>query len=399
MKNAVVVGAGVTGCSAALELARLGSSVTVLERSPRIGGKVLSYCCKATDSCSRCGVCLVHDTIAEAIRNPKIRFLPNASVKSVDGSGDKVTVKAVVSGPRIDLRACIDCGKCLSMCPERSISRYSRAGLVHYAVDLSTCRVAAGKECDLCTKACPVDAIDATKASIPVRVAADGVIVATGHGNFDPVVKPRLGYRRLPGVMTGFEAEQALVGRLDLGGQSVAFIQCVGSRDPSLGRNFCSAVCCAYALRMARVLKTRNPQSDVTVYYIDIQHFDKVQSAFRADVERAGVKLVRGIPSSVSPSDGRLALAIDDPATGAITALHDTVVLSAGMESADGAPEVAARFGLGRDAFGFFTAPAGLVRAAGTCVEPQDLFAAMASGRAAALDLAMAAREPAGAAR
>ena len=135
-----------------------------------------------------------------------------------------------------------------------------------------------------------------------VRVAADGVLVATGHENFDPVVKPRLGYRRLPGVMTGFEAEQALVGRLDLGGQSVAFIQCVGSRDPSLSRNFCSAVCCAYALRMARVLKHRNPQADVTVYYIDIQHFDKVQSAFRADVERAGVKLVRGIPSSVSPS-------------------------------------------------------------------------------------------------
>ena len=177
----------------------------------------------------------------------------------------------------------------------------------------------------------------------------------------------------------------------------MAFIQCVGSRDPSLCRNFCSAVCCAYALRMARVLKTRNPQADVTVYYIDIQHFDKVQSAFRADVERSGVKLVRGIPSSVSPSGGRLALAIDDPATGAITAVHDTVVLSAGMQSADGADEVAARFGLGRDAFGFFESAAGgdaagRVKAAGTCVEPQDMFAAMASGRAAALDLAGGAR-------
>src|SRR5512145_196865 len=109
MKNAVVVGAGVTGCSAALELARLGSSVTVLERSSRIGGKVLSYCCKATDSCSRCGVCIAHDTIAEAIRHPKIRFLPNASLESVDASGARVAVKAAVSGPRIDLRACIDC--------------------------------------------------------------------------------------------------------------------------------------------------------------------------------------------------------------------------------------------------------------------------------------------------
>jgi heterodisulfide reductase subunit A2 len=400
MKSALVVGAGVTGCSAALELARRGSSVTVLEQSSRIGGKVLSYCCKATDSCSRCGVCIAHDTIAEAIRHPKIRFLPNATLESVDASGARVAVKAAVRGARIDLRACIDCGKCLTACPQRAISRYSRAGLVQYAVDVSACRAAAGQECDLCAKVCPVDAIDLPKSSSAVRVAADGVLVATGHANFDPVIKPRLGYRRLPNVMTGFEAEQVLAGELDLGGgsgRSVAFIQCVGSRDPSLCRNFCSAVCCSYALRMARVLKTRNPQADVTVYYIDIQHFDKVQSAFRADVERSGVKLVRGIPSSVSPSGGRLALAIDDPATGAITAMHDTVVLSAGMQPADGADEVAARFGLGRDAFGFFDAAAGgdaagRILAAGTCVEPQDLFSAMSAGRAAALELEGAAR-------
>jgi heterodisulfide reductase subunit A-like polyferredoxin len=94
MKNALVVGAGVTGCSAALELARLGTSVTVLERSGRVGGKVLSYCCKATDLCSRCGVCVAHDAIAEAIRHPKIRFLPNATIEKVEDSGSRVAVMA-----------------------------------------------------------------------------------------------------------------------------------------------------------------------------------------------------------------------------------------------------------------------------------------------------------------
>ncbi len=406
MKNALVVGAGVTGCSAALELARHGRNVTILERSGRIGGKVLSYCCKATDSCSRCGVCIAHETIAEAIRHPKIRFIPNAAIESVDDSGTRVAVKAAISGPWIDLRACIDCGKCAEACPEKSISRYSRGGLVQYSVDASACRLSSGGACTACAKACPVDAIDASKPKRALRVFADGALVATGHETFDPVVKPRLGYRRLAGVMTGLEAEQALAGRLDLGGQSVAFVQCVGSRDPSLGRNFCSSVCCAYALRMARVLKTRSPSTDVTVYYIDIQHFDKAQSAFRADVERVGVKLVRGIPSSVSPSGGRLALAIDDPATGSTTALHDTVVLSVGMRSADGAGDVAGLFGLERNEFGFFSAEAESVggkdggkdgaagsgsatrrRAAGTCVEPQGMIEAMASGRAAALEL------------
>jgi heterodisulfide reductase subunit A len=388
MKSALVVGAGVTGCSAALELARGGTSVTVLERTGRVGGKVLSYCCKATDSCSRCGVCIAHDLLAETIRQPRIRFLTNAAVASVDDAVARVAVRAVVRGPRIDLRTCIDCGNCVAACPDRVISRYSRGGLVQYAVDVSACRAAAGQECHACAKSCPVGAIDAAGGVKSVRISTDGILVATGHDNFDPVVKPRLGYRRLPNVITGFEAEQALADRLDLGSGSVAFIQCVGSRDPSLDRNFCSAVCCSYALRMARVLKTRRPASDVTVYYIDIQHFDKVHTAFRADVERTGVRFVRGIPSSVSPMGGRLALSIDDPATGATTALHDTVVLSCGMQPAEGSEEVAHLFGLGRDRFGFFTAPNGRIRAAGTCVEPQSMIEAMAAGKAAALELA-----------
>ncbi|MCX7029631.1 MAG: FAD-dependent oxidoreductase [Spirochaetes bacterium] len=392
MKHALVVGAGVAGCSAALELARCGTSVTILERSSRVGGKVLSYCCKATDSCSRCGVCIAHETIAEAIRHPKIRLLTNAKIESADDSGARFSTKVTVSGPRIDLRACIDCGKCLDACPQKAISRYSRAGLVQYSVDISACNLSNRRECTLCAKACPVDAIDASSRMQAMRISADGVLVATGHETFDPVVKPRLGYRRLPGVMTGFEAEQALSGKLDLGGSSVAFVQCVGSRDPSLCRNFCSSICCAYALRMARVLKTRNPGADVTVYYIDIQHFDKVQSSFRAGVERAGVKLVRGIPSSVSPSGGRVEITIDDPATGSTTALHDTVVLSVGMQPADGAEDIAGVFGLGRSEFGFFDAAAGRVRAAGTCVEPQGMIEAMASGRAAALELSGGAR-------
>jgi heterodisulfide reductase subunit A len=392
MKNALVVGAGVTGCSAALELARGGASVTVLERSGRIGGKVLSYCCKATDSCSRCGVCIAHDAVAEAIRSPKVRFLPNAKIASVDASGARISARAAISGPRIDLRACIDCGKCLAACPQKAVVRYSRGGLVQYSVDISPCSLNNGRECTRCAKACPVGAIDASSPQKAMRFSADGVLVATGHETFDPVVKPRLGYLRLPGVMTGFEAEQALSSRLDLGGSSVAFLQCVGSRDPSLCRNFCSSVCCAYALRMARVLKTRSPHTEVTVYYIDIQHFDKVQAAFRADVERAGVKFVRGIPSSISPSAGRLELAIDDPATGSTTARHDTVVLSVGMRPADGAEGIAGLFGLSRNEFGFFEAAAGRVRVAGTCVEPQGMIEAMASGRTAALEMAGGAR-------
>lgn len=395
MKRALVVGAGVAGCSAAVELVHHGLDVTVLEATGLIGGRALSYCCKATDSCSRCGVCVAHEALARAIRHPKIRFITGAAIEKVEKIGKtdrgqgRITVAGRSSRPSLSPRLCIDCRKCLDACPARCISRYSRGGLVQYGIDYAGCRLQNNGTCDACARSCPTGALEADGgASSAFKISADAVLVATGHETFDPAAKPRLGYRRLAGVMTGLEAEKALVQRSDLGGSSVAFIQCVGSRDPALCRNFCSSVCCAYALRMARMLKHRNPSCEVTVYYIDIQNFDKAQRSFRESVEQIGVKLVRGIPSSISRrADGRLHLAIEDPSTGRSDAAHDQVVLSVGMRPADGAEDVAGLFGLERDEFGFFRSSSSSVLAAGTCAEPQGMVEAMASARAAALTL------------
>jgi heterodisulfide reductase subunit A len=197
--------------------------------------------------------------------------------------------------------------------------------------------------------------------------------------------------------MTGLEAERTLSREAALPGAdgraaaSVAFIQCVGSRDPGLCRNFCSAVCCAYALRMARLLKARQIGAEVTVYYIDIQNFDKVFTPFREGIEALGVRFVRGIPSSVSRAgSGRLGLLIEDPNGNRTTAQHDAVVLSVGMSPAEGAPRVAELFSLTEDEFGFFGhcgSRPGRIVAAGTCVEPQSIVESIASGRAAAQEL------------
>ncbi len=402
MKRFVVVGAGAAGCAAAAELAGQGHEVTVLEASPAVGGKVLSYCCKATDSCARCGVCVTHDAVAKALGSGTVSFLPGARIDAVENTGVGLRVRGTSAGPRVVHSRCTDCGACMNACPAGAITRYGRAGLVAYAIDPSRCLLHQGTPCTACREACGFDAIDGKAAEEKFSVTAEGAVIATGHDTFDPSCKPRLGYRRLAGVVTGLEAESILSASATLPGadgkpaRSIAFVQCVGSRDPSLCRNFCSAVCCAYALRMARVLKARQPGATITVYCIDIQNFDKTFTPFRSSIESLGVSIVRGVPSLVNRlSTGTLELLIEDPSGKKAQAQHDAVVLSVGLGPAQGAARVAELFGLEQDEFGFFSSPLASVRVAGTCAEPQTLVDAMASGRAAAAELQRAAGEPA----
>jgi heterodisulfide reductase subunit A len=326
--------------------------------------------------------------------------LAGARVEGVDRKGTALRVHGTSANPRIAHSLCADCGACLDACPARALVRKSRAGLTQYVVDASRCLLHRGKACTACIEACGYGAISGAGAAQAFDLRVDGAVLATGHETFDPSCKPRLGYGRIPGVITGLEAERILADSAFLPAADgtpaadVAFVQCVGSRDPSLCRNFCSAVCCAYALRMARVLKARNPAASVTVYSIDIQNFDKVFTPFRAGVEAAGVSIVRGVPSLVNrTSSGRLELLIEDPRGGESRAQHDAVVLSVGMAAADGAARVASLFGLSQDEFGFFSSALPGVRTAGTCVEPQSLVDAMASGRAAAAELLAPAAE------
>jgi len=197
--------------------------------------------------------------------------------------------------------------------------------------------------------------------------------------------------------MTGLEAEQALTCQTwlpssmdeSVPARSVAFVQCVGSRDPSLKRNFCSSVCCAYALRMARLLKSRDPGSEVTVYFIDIQNFDKVFTPFRSELERMGVRFIRGIPALVTRmSDGRLSVSIEDAAGHYVSAKHDIVVLSTGIAPSEDAARLADLFALERDEAGFLRPKKAGVHVAGTCEEPRGILESISSARAAALEMA-----------
>ncbi|GAK60865.1 4Fe-4S ferredoxin, iron-sulfur binding [Candidatus Vecturithrix granuli] len=386
-----IIGAGISGCTVALELAGQGHEVTLLEAKSVIGGAVLDYACKATDECSRCGVCVAVTQISQAIQHQRITTIVAASLQAVNPHNTHLDFRLTRKNPAIDYHICTFCDLCISACPEGCITKIQRGELIQYAFEYERCRLHQGNACGLCAEQCPQQAISAQSLFTEMQFSSDAVLIATGHAPYNAAQHVRFGYGRLANVMTGLEAEQILSRQSSLGdpAEDVAFIQCVGSRDPRIGRNYCSSVCCAYALRLAHIIKYRHPETPVTIYYIDIQHFDKTFSLFRKSVEASGVRFVRGIPFLIDrSSSGKLKLHIENMDGEETIVEHDRVVLSVGMGPADDASQCASFFGLERDQFGFFTSSTlPNVFVSGTCQEPQSISESMTAARAIALGM------------
>ena len=402
MKNYIVLGGGISGCTAAHSLAEAGNSVTILERSSIAGGKVLDYCCKATDSCSRCGVCVAHTEIHDALSHPGVTLVTGAEVTDTGFHGSSSakqkerTLQVRRRFPFIDYKACEFCGDCVSACPENCISVYRRGELVQYRIDYDKCLLHRGKSCSACMDACDAGAIQGTKPEAVTSLTAHDVLIATGHTPFDPAQKPRYGYSRSEKIITGAEAEARLTGEMDLGeAKSIAFIQCVGSRDPVIGRNYCSAVCCSYAMRLARIIKYRQPDIDVTIYYIDLQNFDKEFTLLKGEIEEMGVQFRRGLPFRIDElANGKLRFMIEDTAPEAAESgsedtivEHDLAVLSVGMGPDPSAAETASLFSIEQDSTGFFVSGDEPFFTIGTCREPQSMVESMAEAKSAALQM------------
>lgn len=361
--NVLIIGGGVAGLSAAVELVKLDIHVDLVEKSDFLGGLAIGYTCKAIGNiCVKCGACLVEEKLDRTLSNPKIKIWTGSRVQAISKNG-RFTAKIDGRPKYIDPDKCTSCRICFDRCPVHGamLQGYSPNNIPFYAINPRNCLYIQDKSCGTCRDECPETAINLDATSTEVIKEADAVLVAAGFHPFDPEDKP-YGYHRFPNVVTNLDLERMLkqVGRVKRPSdnavpQRIAFIQCVGSRDSKRNHLWCSKVCCASAMRMARRIKDRQPEIDITVFYMDVQTFGKDFEQFYKDA-REELRMVRAIPGDIYEVEAQnlKVNVLDNTTHETLEEIFDLVVLSIGITPGKDSGELAELFHLKLAGSGFF---------------------------------------------
>jgi heterodisulfide reductase subunit A len=417
--RALVIGAGIAGIQAALDIADAGFQVYLVEREPAIGGRMAQL--DKTFPTLDCSACILTPKTVDVARHPNVELMTYSEVVNVDGqAGDfRVTVR---KKPRyIDIDLCTGCGLCAEACRMhgRVISDFD-AGMgkrspafvpfpqavpLKYTIDPTTClfltRGRCGKEF-LCKNACEAGAIDFDQEEEMIELTVSAIIVATGFDPFDPTEKPEFGFGGYENVITGLQFERLAsasgptMGRLQLNGnepKEVVFVQCVGSRDKQVGNPYCSRVCCMYTAKQAHLVHEKLPDAQITVLYMDVRAFGKGFEEFYDRVREEGAFYRRGNPSEIIKRGEKLIVRAEDTLLGQPVEIPaDLVVLAVGLIPRSDSADIAQMLGLEYEAFlseaHAKIDPVGTnvhgVYLAGCCQGPKDIPDAVAHAKAAA---------------
>jgi heterodisulfide reductase subunit A len=376
----MVVGAGIAGVQAALDLADLGFKVYLVERGPAIGGKMAQL--DKTFPTNDCSMCILSPKLIECQRNANIEIITLAEVKDIQGDPGRFKVSLLKKPRYVNEGLCTNCGQCSLYCPYLVPDSYNEgmSGVrnlhVHFPqaipavpyIDPTKCLFLTQGVCHICTSACQRKAIDFDQQEELLEFHVGAVILALGFEPFDPRMKPTYGYGRLPDVVTSMEFERILSATGPFQGhvrrpsdgrepEKIAWIQCVGSRDPSIGRGYCSSVCCMYAIKEAMLAKEHATHDlDTAIFYIDIRSHGKDFEKFyeRAKGE-AGIRFVKSRIDTILGDEetGNPVIRYVDEAGRQVREAFDMVVLSVGIGISPQAAELSTRLRVRLDQYGF----------------------------------------------
>jgi len=418
-KRALVIGGGIAGIQAALDLADGGHETILVEREPSIGGHMAQL--SETFPTLDCSQCILTPRMVEVSRHPNITLLTYSEVEEIGGYVGNFKVR-IRRKPRYVIEdKCTNCGDCAPVCPQVVPNEFDR-GLswrraiyipspqsvpAVYTLDEDSCLGLHPLVCEKCFQACEAGAMDLNMQPEIIDVEVGAIVVATGYDLYAAEQARELGWGRHPDVVTGLEFERLLSASGPTSGivrrpsdgrvpKEVVFIQCVGSRDPEGGVPYCSKICCMYTAKHAMLYKHKVPHGQAYVFYMDVRAGGKgYEEFFNRAVEEDRALYVRGRVSRVFEEDGQLKVWGADTLTGqAVEIDADLVVLATAMVANTGHGQLAQLLRVIADEHGFYqeahpklrpveTLTAGLYLA-GAVQAPKDIPEAVAQASAAA---------------
>jgi heterodisulfide reductase subunit A len=418
-KKALVIGGGISGIQAALDIANGGYEVILVEKSPSIGGHMIQL--SETFPTLDCSQCILTPKMVEVSRHPNIKLMTYCEVQEVSGFVGNFKVKILKKPRYVDPEKCTLCEECTKVCPivvpnEFDLGLTGRRAIYipfpqaippSYTIDAEACPGFLPIACGKCADVCEPKAIDFDMKPEIVEEEVGAIVIATGYDLYSKENLAEYGSGEYPDVIDGLQFERLLSASGPTLGKvlrpsdhkepkEVVFIQCAGSRDPELHNAYCSKICCMYTAKHAMLYKHHVPNGRAYIFYIDVRSAGKGYEEFvQRAVEEDGVIYLRGKVSKIFQENGKVKVWGVDTLTGKDIEINaDMVVLAMAIRPSKGAEELAKKLKIATDGDGFFSevhpklrpieSPTSGVFLAGAAQAPKDIPEAVAQASGAA---------------
>ena len=423
-KAALVLGGGIAGIQASIDLANMGIKVYLVEKNPSIGGRMAQL--DKTFPTNDCSMCILAPKMIECANHENIQLLTYSELEELTGKAGRFKAKILKKARFIEEDKCVGCGECAEKCPTKVDDEFN-AGLDKrkaiykyfpqavpstYVIDPDRCRTLQGKKCGVCEKICKAKAVNYKQKDEILTLDIGAVVLATGFDLYDVAPLTEYGWGKIKNVMTAMQFERMICASGPTGGHlkrpsdgeeptRLAFIQCVGSRDIR-HKKYCSAVCCMHATKEAVLAHEHYPELTSTIFYMDMRAVGKgFQEYIRRARDQYAVEYIRARPGRVTENEENQSpiLHYEDTVNREFRAREfDMVILAQALIPTESNISIAEKLDIELDEFGFISIPNELsnpfdttregIVGCGFCLSPMDVPDSVVKASAAASKVA-----------